>query len=106
MRWQSMAITWLHVLLATSIPRAGNSLPCGMAMGYLRRPGTPCPPLSGQMGVSTPSFAPTSLRITRDSYQLLLRLCPSGKRKTNLLVPIYYLFSNLPGAVSTPVLNS
>ena len=53
MRWQSMGTMWLQVLLATSINRDGNSLPCGMAMGYLRRPGNPCPPLYSQMGVST-----------------------------------------------------
>ena len=68
MRWQSMAATWLQVLLAMSINRAGNSLPCGMAMGCLRRPENPCQPLYNQMGVSTPSFAPTTLRITSDSY--------------------------------------
>ena len=27
MRWQSMVTTWLQVLLATSINRAGNSFP-------------------------------------------------------------------------------
>ena len=85
MRWQSLATTWLQVLPAKSINRAGNSLP------YLSRPGNPCPPLYSQMGVSTPSFAPTSLRTKRDSYQRMLRLCPSGRRKTNLLVPIYLL---------------
>ena len=37
-------------------------------MGYLRRLGNLCPPLYSQMGVSTLSFAPTSLRTTRDSY--------------------------------------
>ena len=68
MRSQSMATTWLQVLLATSINRAGNPLPSGMGNGYLRRPGNPCPPLYSQMGVSGPSFAPTSLRTTRDSY--------------------------------------
>ena len=47
---------------------AGNSLPCGTDMGYLRRPRNPCPPLYSQMGVSIPSFTPTSLRTTRDSY--------------------------------------
>ena len=36
-------------------------------MGYLRRPGNPSPPLYSQMGVSTPSLAPTSLRTTRDT---------------------------------------
>ena len=66
MRWQSMATTWLQVLHATSISRSGTSQPYGMAMGYLRRPGNPCPPLYSQMGVSTPSFASTSLRIMRD----------------------------------------
>ena len=34
----------------------------------------------------------------------MLRLCRSGRRKTNVLVPIYLLFSNLPGAVSSLVL--
>ena len=68
MRWQFMATTWLQVLLATTINRAEKSLPCGMAMDYLRQPENPCPPLYSQMGVSTPSFAPTSLRTTRDSY--------------------------------------
>ena len=34
----------------------------------------------------------------------MLRLCPSGRRKTNLLVPVYLLFTNLPGAVITLVL--
>ena len=48
MTWQSMALTWLQVLLATSVNRAGGSLPCGLAMGYLRRPGNPCPPLNNQ----------------------------------------------------------
>ena len=106
MRWQSMATTWLQLLLATSINRAGNSLPCGIAMGYLRRPGNPCLPFYSQTGVSAPSFAPLSWTTRRDSYQPVLRLCPSGKKKTNLLVPIYLLFSNPPGAVSTIVLNS
>ena len=32
-----MGVTWLQVLLATGINRAGNYLSCGMAMGYLRR---------------------------------------------------------------------
>ena len=68
MRWQSMATTWLQVLHARSINRAGNSLHCGMAKGYLRGPGNPCPPLYYQMGVSDPFLAPTSLRTTRDSY--------------------------------------
>ena len=86
-----MATTWLQVLHATSINRAGNSLPCGTGMGYVRQPGSPCPPLYSQMGVSTLSFVPSSLRTTRDSYQRVLRLCPSGRRKTNLLVPIYRL---------------
>ena len=61
-------------------------------MGYLRRPGDPCLPLYSQMGVST-----------RDSYYSVLRLCPSGRRKTNLLVPYYLLSSNLPWVVSTLV---
>ena len=43
------------------------------------------------MGVSTPCLVPTSLRTTRDSYSPVLRLCPSVRRKTNLLVPIYLL---------------
>ena len=103
MRWQSMTSTWLQVLHVTSINRAGSSLPCGMAMGYLRRPGNPCPPLDSQVGVSTPSFAPTSLRTTTDSYQPRLRPCPSGKRINNLLVSICQLFSNLSEAVSTLV---
>ena len=34
----------------------------------------------------------------------MLRLCPNGGRKTDLLVPIYLLFYNLPGAISTLVL--
>ena len=34
----------------------------------------------------------------------MLRLCPSGRRKTNLLVPVYLLFFNLPGAVITLLL--
>ena len=34
----------------------------------------------------------------------MLRLCPSGRRKTNLLVPVYLLFCNPPGAVITLVL--
>ena len=38
------------------------------AMGYLRLPGNPCPPLYNQLGVSTQFSAPTSLRTTRDSY--------------------------------------
>ena len=67
MRWQSMATTWLQVLRATSINRARNSQAFGMAMGYLRRPGNPCPPLYSQMGVSAPFFAPTLLITTRDS---------------------------------------
>ena len=48
--------------------RRTQSFTYGMAMGYLRRPGNPCPPLYNQWGVSTPSSAPTSLRTTRDSY--------------------------------------
>ena len=36
----------------------------------------------------------------------MLRLCPNGRRKTNLLVPIYLLFSNLLGAVRTLVLTA
>ena len=88
-----MASTWLQVPPDTTINRAGNSLPCGMDMGYLRRPRNPRPPLYSQMGVSTPSFAPTSLRTTRYSSQTVLRLFHSGRRKTNL-----------PGAVSTLVL--
>ena len=68
MRWQSMATTWLQVLHVTSINMVGNSLPCGKAMADMRRPENPCPPLYSQMGVSTPSFAPTSFRTTKDSY--------------------------------------
>ena len=56
------------------------------------------------MEVSTPSFTPTLLRTTRDSYLAVLRLCPIGGRKTDVLVPIYLLFSNLPRVVSTLVL--
>ena len=52
---------WLQVLHATSINRAENSLPWGTDMGYLRQPGSPCLPLYSQIGVSTPSFVPTSL---------------------------------------------
>ena len=37
-------------------------------MGYVRQLGSPCPPLYSQMGVPSPSFVPTSLRTTRDSY--------------------------------------
>ena len=84
-----MAGTWLQVLHIMSINRARNSLPRGMAMGYLRQPGNPCLPLYSLMGVSTPSFAPTSLTTTRDSYKRVLRLCPSRKRENNLLVSIY-----------------
>ena len=91
MRWQLMATTWLQVLHARSINRAGNYLPCGTGMGYLRERGSPCPPLYSQTGVSTPSFVPTSLRTTRDSYRPMLRLFASGRRKTNLFVPIYLL---------------
>ena len=83
-----MATTWLH---ARSRNRAGSSLPCGTNMGYLRQTGRPCPPLYSQMGISTPSFVPTSLRTKGDSYQPVLRLCPSVRRKTNLLVPISLL---------------
>ena len=56
-----------------------------------REPGNPCPPLYSEMRVSTPSFAPISLRTMRDSYPPVLRLCPNGRRKTNLLVSIYLL---------------
>ena len=65
-----MAVDGYYVVagIATSINSAGSSQPCGMAMGYLRQRGNPCRPLNSQMGVSTPSFAPTSLRTTRDSY--------------------------------------
>ena len=73
-------------------------------MGHLRRPRDPCPPLYSPMGVSSPSFAPTSSRTRRDRYRSVLRLCPSRRRKTNHLLPIYLLFSNLPGAASTLVL--
>ena len=41
---------------------------CGMAMGYLRRPGNLFQPSYNQMGVSTPSSAPISLRTTRGRY--------------------------------------
>ena len=63
-----LATTWLQVLHARSINRAGNFLPCGTAMGHLRQPGSPCLPLYSQMGVSTTSFVPTWLRTTRDNY--------------------------------------
>ena len=33
----------------------------------------------------------------------MLRLCPSGRGKANILLPIYLLFTNLPGVVSTLV---
>ena len=58
----------VQVLPARNSKRARYSLPCGTDMGYLRQPESPCPPLYSQMGVSTPSFVPTSLRTTRDSY--------------------------------------
>ena len=107
MRWQSMATTWMQVLPATNINRAGNFLPCGMDMGYLRRPGNLCPPLYNQIGVSTPSFASTLLRTTRDSYQLVLRSVPAEEEKLiSLCLSIYSQpprTSNLPGAVSTLV---
>ena len=74
-----MAITRLQVLHAMNTNRAGNSLPCGMAMGYRRQPGSRCQPLYNQVAVSSPSFVPTSLRT-------------SVRRGTNL-----------PGAVSTLV---
>ena len=90
-----MATTWLQVLPAPSINRAVTFLPCGTDMGYLKRPGSQCPP------VYTPSFVPTSLRTTRDSYSPVLKLCPCGGRKHNVLLPIYLLFTNLPGVVST-----
>ena len=63
-----MAATWLRVLLATSKKTAGSWLPCGIAMGYLGRLWSPCQPLYSQMGISTPSVVPTSLRTTRVSY--------------------------------------
>ena len=72
-------------------------------MGYLRRPGNLCQPSYNQMGVSTLSSAPTSLRTTRGSYGPVLRLCPSVKSETNSPVSIYWLCSNLKGAVSTLV---
>ena len=56
------------VLHGTSINRAGISLPCGTDMGYLRQPGSPCQPLYSRMGVSIPSFVPTSLRTRTDSH--------------------------------------
>ena len=65
---ETIATTCLQVLHATNVNRAGKSLPCGMDMGFLRQPESPCSPLYSQMGVSTPSFVPTSLSTTRDSY--------------------------------------
>ena len=74
-----MATTWLQVLLATSINRDERSLPCGMATGYLRRPGNPCPPLHTQMGVSTPIFR--SYLVENSEGQLLTRAETLSQRK-------------------------
>ena len=91
MRWQSMATSSLSVFPATRRNRARSSLACGTDMGYLRQPGSPCPPLYSQMGVRTPSSVPTSLRTTRDSYSHVLKRRPNRKRKTKVLVRIYLL---------------
>ena len=79
MRWQSIVTTLLQVLLATSINRAGTSKTFGMAMRYLRRPGNLCQPSYYQMGVSTPSSAPTSLK--NNEGQLLTRAETMSQRK-------------------------
>ena len=68
-----MAVDGYYVvagIAATGINRAGSYLPCGMDMGYLRRLGNLCRPLYSQMGALTRSFAPTSLRTTREGQQL------------------------------------
>ena len=74
-----MATTWLQVFLATSIDRAGNSQPCGMAMGYLRRPGNPCPPSYSQKGGINPIFR--SYLVGNNKGQLLTRAETLSQRK-------------------------
>ena len=41
------------------------------------------------------------MRLRKWPPLLTYLLCPSGRRKTTLLVPIHLLFSNLPGVVNS-----
>ena len=66
-----MAVDGYYVVAGSARPeykRVGISLPCGIAMLYPRQPGRPYQHLYSQMGVSTLSFVPTSLRTMMDSY--------------------------------------
>ena len=66
-----MVTTWLQVLLATSINRAGNSLPCGMAMGCLRRPWQPMSAFIQPDGSINPIFR--TYLVENNEGQLLTR---------------------------------
>ena len=74
-----MVTRWLQVLLATTINRARNSLPCGMAMGYLRQPGNPCPSLYNDGNIN-PIFR--SYLVENNEGPLLTRAATLSQRKT------------------------
>ena len=86
MRWQSLVNTWLQVLLATSINRAGNFITLWDGYGLSEATWEPMSAFIQPDTSINPIFRSYLVEI---SYLPVLRLCSSIKENSNFPVSVY-----------------